>query len=699
MSARASARLAWAAFVLTAGLCIVHGVLVLSGSAQLVHPVNGLNSFPIITMGAVLGSLVGALVATRHPRNPIGWLFLVGQLGLAVGLACQGFSYRVMVDGVFAPHAVGQVVRQVSLCLDATWTLSVLVAVFLLFPDGRLPSPRWRPVLWAVPLAEILTVISVLFVPLDIVGPLEYTGPAPPIVTALDLVAAIFGVLLLPIGVAALVVRRRLATGVQRQQLRWLIVVAAALVAGFALAQFSSATRWLVVPLFVAYASVPVAAGIAILRYRLYDIDIVISRTVVGAAVVAFVTIGYVAIVVLVGALVGERVTDRYGASVLATALVALGFQPVRGRVRRLGDRVVYGRRAAPYQALADLSRQLAESVSAQEILPVVAEAAEVGVGAAQVTVRLEVPAGEDVVVRRPAGPAADHVDATVPVWHDDERLGEIAVTLPRGRRLSEADRALLADIATQAGLGFRNTRLEMSLAAGIEEAARQAGQLEASRRRLLAAQESGRQRLGRAVGAEVLPHLFAVRQIFERPLGELDRDAALRLTETAGERVAQALEALRDIARGVYPPVLAHRGLADALTDYAVRHPQRVDLTVSQAAREAQLSRRAQATAYFCAVESVRELGSAAVDLDTDVDHLLLQVTARSAAAGPADGGNGLVDRVETCGGTVKQDRDAGQRSRVRVSLPLGRDDEAPQPMSAQTALSRSGPNADLGM
>jgi signal transduction histidine kinase len=686
-------------FMTTAGLCLGQGVLVLSGSARLVHPVDGLNSFPIITTGAVLGSLVGALVATRHPRNPIGWLFLVGQLGLAVGLACQGFSYRVLVDDELAPRAVGQVVRQVSLCLDATWTLSVLVAVFLLFPEGRLPSPRWRPVLWAVPLAEILTVISVLLVPLDIVGPREYTGPAPWIASALELVATVTGVLLLPIGVAALVVRRRRATGVERQQLRWLVVVAAALVGGFALAQLDAATRWLVVPLFVAYASVPVAAGIAILRYRLYDIDIVINRTVVGAAVVAFVTVGYVAVVVLGGALVGGRVTDRYGASVLATGLVALAFQPVRGRVRRLGDRVVYGRRAAPYEALAELSRQLADSVSAREVLPVVAETAQIGLAAAQVTVRLQVPGGQDLVVRHPDAAALDHVDTTVPVWHDTERLGEIAVTLPRGRRLSEADRTLLADIATQAGLEFRNTRLAASLAAGIEEAAEQAVQLEASRRRLLAAQESGRQRLARAVRTEVLPHLDSVRESVQRAEGALDPDTAMSLVEVAGEQVSQALEALREIARGVYPPVLAHRGLAEALTDYATRHPQHVDLSVSQTARSARPDRRAQATAYFCAVESVRELGSAAVDLDADADHLLLEVGARASGAGLAEAGRGLVDRVEACGGTVTLHRDDAGGDRVRVSLPLTPHEVEAQPTSAQTALSRSGPNADLGM
>ena len=220
-------------------------------------------------------------------------------------------------------------------------------------------------------------------------------------------------VLLLLLSLVALVLRLRRSRGEQRQQLRWLTAAAFALVAGFVLANLaglgSDATRvWAVVPLFVAYASVPVAAGVAILRYRLYDIDLVINRAVVGAAVVIFVTLGYVTAVVLLGALVGGRVSEQYWASVVATALVALAFQPLRRGVQRLGDRAVYGRRAAPYQALADLCRRLARAVSLEQVLPGVAEVSGRSIGAAQATVRLAVAGADDVVAHWPTPPAPD---------------------------------------------------------------------------------------------------------------------------------------------------------------------------------------------------------------------------------------------------------------------------------------------------
>ncbi len=716
-------RLAWTLFTVTAGAVLAQGALVLTGSASLVDPVTGPNSFPIISAGAVLGSLIGALVATRHPRNPIGWLFLVGQLGLAVGLACQAFGYRVLVDGDLVPRRTGQVVELVSVALDAKWTLSVLAAAFLLFPDGHLPSRRWRPLLWAIPLAEVCTVAGILMVRLDTVAARGLTVPPPAVVSLLDLVSALLSVLLLALATASLFVRRRRSTRVQRQQLRWPTVAALALVAGFALAQYDDSSPWAVVPLFVAYACVPAATGVAILRHRLYDIDIVINRTVVGALAVVFVTVGYVAVVVLVGALVGGQVSQRYWVSVLATAVVAVAFQPVRGQVRRLADRVVYGRRAAPYEALAELSRQLADSVSVEQVLPAVAEAAALGTGAAQITVRLYVPGGEDLVASLPDGGAGNGsrsapADTTVTVWHGTAQLGEIALTMPRGRRLSAADGALLADIATQAGLGFRTVRLTASLATGIETARSQAAQLEASQRRLLAAQESGRQRLARTVHTEVLPHLDALRQTLKRADGMSDTRAAVALVENGSERVAQALDALREIARGVYPPVLARRGLADALIDYAARHPGRMDLTISGLAAGTRFRRRIELATYFCAVESARALGSVTVDLGvgsgTPGDRVVLSVTANDPTRAFSDDGPGLTDRVEACGGHVMTGPDHAERTRLLVELPIDEDEDeqddvpaaaAPpdghpgvQPAAAHSSLSRSGPNADFG-
>jgi signal transduction histidine kinase len=683
-------------FIATAALATAHGVLVVSGSVGLVDPEAGLNSFPIITLGCVLGALIGALVATRQPRNPIGWLFLVGQLGTAVGLVSQAYAFRVLQDGALGPPLAGQIATVVASALGASWALAVLAAVFLLFPDGTLPSRRWRAVLWALPVPQVAVIVSTLLVvPIDSITRADELSP---LVSTVGVLSAAMSVLLLLLSLDALVMRLRRSRGEQRQQLRWLTAAAFALVAGFILANLaglgSDATRvWAVIPLFVAYACVPVAAGVAILRYRLYDIDLVINRAVVGAAVVIFVTFGYVTAVVLLGALVGGRVSGAYWTSVVATALVALAFQPLRRWVQRLGDRAVYGRRAAPYQALADLCRRLARAVSLEQVLPGVAEVSGRSIGAAHATARLVVAGADDVVAHWPTPPApggptsSEHSE---PVWEGTERIGEITVSMPAGRQVSGTDRILLADIATQAGLGMRTAQLAAQLRAQVEQASAQTSELEASRLRLLAAQESQRQRLTRAVSAEVLPHLAQVRVGLAQAAAATDPTAASRFLDAAMESTNGALEGLRDIARGVFPPLLARKGLAAALRVYAARAGGRVALTVAPPARTARFPSHLEAVAYFCAVETVRELGgSALVDLDLDDSHLSLTVTAVDLSGRLVEGGQGVIDRVLAWDGTVTIDAH-GAPARLRVSFPQ-------LPVTAQTAANLSGPKADL--
>ena len=117
MRAPTARRLAWSMFTATAVLATAHGVLVISGSVGLVDPEAGLNSFPIITVGCVLGALIGALIATRQPRNPIGWLFLAGQLGTAIGLVSQAYAFRVLQDGALGPPLAGQLATVVASAL------------------------------------------------------------------------------------------------------------------------------------------------------------------------------------------------------------------------------------------------------------------------------------------------------------------------------------------------------------------------------------------------------------------------------------------------------------------------------------------------------------------------------------------------------------------------------------------------------
>jgi hypothetical protein len=276
------------------------------------------------------------------------------------------------------------------------------------------------------------------------------------------------------------------------------------------------------------------------------------------------------------------------------------------------------------------------------------------------------------------------------PAWHGAERLGEITVSMPAGRHVSRTDRTLLAHIATQAGLGMRNAQLAAQLRVQVDQAGAQTEELEASRLRLLATQESQRQRLTRAVSAEVLPHLAQLRVGLAQAATATDPAAASRFLDTAMETTNQALEALRDIARGVFPPLLARKGLAAALRLYAARSGGRVALTVSTPGQVARFPSTLEAVTYFCAVETVRELGgSALVELDLDDSRLTLTVTAIDLSGRLADGGQGVVDRVLAWDGVVTIDAH-GTPARLRVSF-------AQPPVPAQTAINLSGPKADL--
>ncbi|MFI6830006.1 hypothetical protein ACIBG5_23125 [Kribbella sp. NPDC050241] len=671
MMPSATTRLAWSMFATTAALGVAHGVLVLSGSSGLIHADAGLNAFPMITIGCVLGAFVGALIATRLPRNPIGWLFLVGQLGTGIGLVCQAYAFRVLEDGELGSQFTGQVATVLSSALGASWALSVLAAVFLLFPDGSLPSKAWRAVLWALPVPQVVAILStVLLVPIDtITSSVELN----PLVTAIGAVAAIVNVALLLLAVVALVLRLRRARGEQRQQLRWLTTAAFALVAGFVLAQVISlgpddAQVWSVVPLFVAYASVPVAAGLAILKYRLYDIDLVINRAVVAAVALIFVTAAYVSAVALLGAVIGGQVSEQYLVSVIATALVALVFQPLRSGMQRVGNRVAYGRRAAPYQALADLCRHLSRAVSLDQIMPGVAEVAGRSVGAEHTAVRLAVAGTDDIVAQWPGPAGLSRIAYSEPVWHNARQLGEISVSMPAGRQLSRADRTLLTDLATQAGLGLRNAQLAAQLQARVDQTGVQAEELDASWRRLLAAQESQRQRLTRAVTVEVLPHLERIRSQLAR--AETDPASVGSSLDEATNATSRALAALRDVARGVYPATLTRRGLAAALSLYAAHAGGRVLVSISPTAERARFDSHIEAAAYFCAVETLRGLGgSALLELRLERRELTLTITATDGRASQWD--QPEVDRVLACGGTAVVDS-SGSAVILRASIPV---------------------------
>ncbi|MDQ3707845.1 MAG: histidine kinase, partial [Actinomycetota bacterium] len=529
--------------------------------------------------------LVGALVVARRPGNTIGWLFLAIGALFALGLVAQTYAESVLpATGDPAAPAVA------AALVENTYWYPLLGLVFvytpLLFPDGRLPSPWWRPVAWVAGVDLVVTtVLAALGERLagqgdtyNIANPIGVPGLVS--FEELPLAGPMWFVLIASnlCALASLVVRYRRSGGDERQQLKWFVYGAALLIClivaeetvssilGSGGLPFGNVLFGLVI------GCPPAAAGVAILRYRLYDIDVVISKTVVFAGLAGFITVVYVGIVVGVGNLVGSGGEPNLGLSVVATAVVAVAFGPVRERVQRVANRLVYGVRATPYEVLSSFSARLGETVGSDELLVRMARLLAGGTGAARARVWLRVgsqvrPAAawpDDHDQPAPLGltdartlPALPGVDAVAPVVHHGQLLGALTVAKARGETLTPTDQALIGDLAAQAGLVLRNVRLTAELLQRVDE-------LRASRQRLVAAQDTERRRLERDLhdGAQQQLVALKVKLALARTMAE--REDATKAAQVLGALAGDADDAittLRDLARGIYPPLLAAEG------------------------------------------------------------------------------------------------------------------------------------------
>jgi hypothetical protein len=285
---------------------------------------------------AVSFPVVGALIATHRPRNPIGWLFCAVGIFQALLIGVDQYSSYALRT---APGTVpgGPLASWVGHWVWAPSVGLLFTFVLLLFPDGRLPSRRWRPVAWLSALSIVLTcgLYAVLLWPLRAVidvDPVRLLEGGQAI--ALNL-AFPFMVLCGLACVGALAVRFRRARGIERQQLKWFLFASAITVVGVGLSELVS-RLWLL-PLTPA---IPIAAGIAILRYRLYEIDRILNRTLVYGAVTAILGLSYAGLVLVLGQLFGGVTRDPPSWAVAgATLAVAAMFRPARHRIQQAVDR------------------------------------------------------------------------------------------------------------------------------------------------------------------------------------------------------------------------------------------------------------------------------------------------------------------------------------------------------------------------
>jgi signal transduction histidine kinase len=680
MTSASARRIAWS--VVAVGWALVVGAAVLlawaggpaPGAPDVVGPIFG--PADTLVLGILLCGLfggTGALIVSRFPSNLLGWTFTLGVLMVSTVLAGMSYGYA----GLVARPGALPAARLVQVLFgDAMWLPIVsiqVVALLLLFPDGRLNSPGRRWTLWTGLAGAMLGAIGTILGPrmygIDLPNPLA-VRPA----WIGELIGSIGIALVLGAAIAAavsLVRRFRRSLGEERQQMKWFVYAAGLMfVVQIALNAFVTAPAWLTTIAAIATALVPVAVGVAILKYRLYDIDIVIRKTVVYAVLAGLIfVVGAGLVRLATGVLVGGRGGD---ALLLAGILIGLLVWPLRRVALRIADRLVFGGRASPYELLTEFSGRMGEHFSADDVLPRMAEILARGTGAVGATVWLTV---EDEM--RPAATwplGSDRHDGDrfrVDVVDRGEVLGALSVETAANDPLDGARQRSVRDLAAQAGLALRNVRL-------IEE-------LRDSRRRIVAAQDERAKKLERNIhdGAQQQLVALAVKQRLAASLIGKDDDQARALQEELQAETAQALEDLRDLARGIYPPLLADKGLDAALESQVRRSSVPVAIESDGVGR---FPAETESAVYFSVLESLQNVAKYAqasrviVRMAQANGTLSFEVIDDGigfdpAVTGHGSGLQGIADRLAALGGELDVTSAPGEGTTVAARLPIGGD------------------------
>ncbi len=645
--------------------------LVGSGVALGIHVQNVHN-------GLIAGAFtaVGIFVLRRRPDNGEARLFVATGAASAVLFFCRQYG---LYDGGPLPG-----VRWVTWL--GVWPLPlvlVLVAVTIMsFPDGRLPSPQWRLAVSA------MTVVGAVLAVMAALWPLEYADNQLPVAHPLQVEGAesaqrVWSVVgpvaylsFQLVWAACVVTRLRRASGDEARQLRWFmyaVAVGAVVMVGGLVVFGSPAPGVLSAPV------VAVAAGIAILKYRLYDIDVVINKTLVFGGMAVLATAVYVAVVVGAGGVLGVAASPNVALSLVATAVIAVAFDPARRRMQRWVDRLVYGDRPTPYEALARLSSELTHAGDRANLFSSLASAIADGVGASEVMLRVGsadalVPAaswpppvvgvnGSAVTLASLGRHGGEHVR---PVVHRGVLRGAVTVTRPRHDPLRPSEDRLLRDLAAQAGV--------------VIELQHQAAELRAAAKRIVVAQDDARRRIERDLhdGAQqrLVTTALSLQEIEQRAQAKGAVDVATGIADVRRE-LAEALSELREMARGIHPAVLTEDGLDAAVSFLAERSavPVRIDLDIGR-----RLDPNVEASAFFVASEALTNAAKHAharvVTICGGMEGGRLTLDIEDDGCGGADdnwgsGLQGLTDRITTVDGSLTVTSPLGGGTWLHVEIP----------------------------
>jgi len=681
----------WAILAVVVVLCLV-GVVYEIKAFHTPLPPSWFGPRGFAILGALAFGIPGALIASREPRNAVGWLLCIGAV--CIGVQAAAGPYAVWTIG--AQHGTSTLSAVAVELIQWVWIplLGCLGASLALFPEGRPLSRRWGVALAIGLVGTGLWALGAAFL-----SPMtDYPAIANPIgnhaIGQLSYAFAPAVLWTLVVGLASVVVRFRRTRGDEREQVKWLALGGAALAAAFFFYLITIIVAWIFLPshspsgqdaqsilnvaawvIILGIFSVPIAIAIAITKYRLYDIDIVLRKTVVFGFVVILMTVVFVTTAAALGSLVAGAAT---WVPVATAFVVGALVGPFRRLAQRLADRWVFGGRVTPYEVLTEFSRRAADAYQTDDVLPRLAQIAAAGVGATRARVWVRVGRTMSVGATTADGAPAvaltdeglpplpeDHVE---PVFHRGELLGAIGVAMSASDPMTREKSRLIADLAAQAGAVIANAGL-------LEE-------LRASRQRLVVAQDEERRRLERNIhdGAQQQLVALAVKLRLLRQVADREPAKASALAEQLQDDAGDALENLRDLARGIYPPLLADRGLTAALDAQARKAAVPVHIESEEIGRFAP---DVEATVYFCTLEALNNAAKyagveqVAVRLSRANGMLIFQVhdDGRGFDASATTYGTGLqgmADRLDAIGGSLDVESTPGNGTRVTGSIPV---------------------------
>jgi signal transduction histidine kinase len=671
---RRSVALAWLCVIGTVALFIAGNAFRGATPNRLIDPTELVVLdgwwFRLSPLYALAFVIVGALIVARRPGNTVGWVAC--GIGLLTAFYQFGLGYEIFGHYVNKNLPALGFVQWLEVW---EWALPVVLTLFflpLLFPDGKPISPRWW---WLAPLVIVGFGLAMFTI---------YAGQL------MGLAGSI-------LAYVSLAIRFRRAGPDVRQQIRWfafaVLVLALVAISGVVVGSVVYHNTTVVFnPIFdvltpLAFTGLAVSIGIAVLRYHLYDVDLFIRQTLVYGTLVALISLVYFGAVVGVGShLWGIRPGDPGGA-VAVGAVIALLFQPVRRWLTRLANRVVYGKRATPYEVLSRFSAQVAGMYATDELPQRMAQVLAEGTGADRATVWLRVgtelrqaaawppggngPASMPIVNGEVA--SVDGAAESVPVRYQGELLGALAVA--KREPLTPTEQRLLTDLGQESGLVLKNARLTAELVQRLDE-------LKASRERLVTAQDTERRRIERNLHDGAQQNLVALKLKIALAKNKTATDPAgaqALLDELTGEANG-AIETLRELARGLYPPVLAQDGLVAAIEAQARRMPISVEVSGGPLPRYPQ---ETEASVYFCVLEALQNVvkhsggSKASVRLEATRDRLVFAVCdeGRGLDQSRARSGSGLQnmrDRVEVLGGELDVESTPGKGTQITGSIPV---------------------------